>query len=69
MVLFGVIEIKNVSLRKRVTDLVKNDEFVNAVKLYREETGKGIKQSKAYVDAIRFKMGKLMEYEKIKVTR
>lgn len=37
-----------------VIDLIKAGEYIQAIKLRREETGEGLKEAKEYVDNIRF---------------
>jgi ribosomal protein L7/L12 len=36
-----------------IKDLVHKDELIEAIKLYREETGVGLKEAKAFVESLK----------------
>lgn len=47
----------NTTLEGRVKFYIRKGEFIKAVKLYREETGTGLKEAKEYCDKLRTEMG------------
>ncbi|MFA5305951.1 MAG: hypothetical protein WC365_00730 [Candidatus Babeliales bacterium] len=63
MVFFNFVEIKLLSLKRKVKDLVLENEPIKAIKLVREVKHKSLKDAKYYVDVIRWKLGKVQPWE------
>ena len=59
MQFFGLFEIqfKWIYIKRQIKKLVRQGEIIGAIKLYRQKTGKGLKESKDYVFSIREKLG------------
>lgn len=48
-----VSQVPTATLKVQVARLIREDKYVNAIKLVRQETGKGLREAKDYCDEIR----------------
>ena len=63
MTIFGVIEIKiTKGWKSQISDFVREESYVQAAKLYRAKTGKGLKEALVYVNKVCKKQGKPIKF-------
>ena len=61
MTIFGVIEITK-GWKAQISDLVQEELYVQAAKLYRAKTGKGLKEALVYINKVCRKQGKPIKF-------
>jgi ribosomal protein L7/L12 len=58
MKLLGLFEtecsfkIRRLPTKRQILDMLEQDEYIKAIKLHREKTGKGLKYSRDYIDRL-----------------